>query len=99
MVGFGKKLKQFYRNQELVMEPLVPLKLKSLNYIGHSMHPLFKAGDRLQIVSYGLQEIRVGDVVVFIPFEFTEITRCTTLDPSSREIKTTTSPARTFPSS
>ena len=66
MAGFGKKLKQFYRNQELVMEPLVPLKLKSLNYIGPSMHPLFKAGDRLQIVSYDQRKIREGDVVVFI---------------------------------
>jgi hypothetical protein len=48
------------------MEPLEPLKLKSLNYIGHSMHPLFKAGDRLQIVSYDQRKIHEGDVVVFV---------------------------------
>ena len=48
------------------MGPLEHLKLKSLNYIGHSMHPLFKAGDRLQIVSYEQRKIREGDVVVFI---------------------------------
>jgi hypothetical protein len=48
------------------MGPLEHLKLKSLNYIGHSMHPLFKAGDRLQIVSYEQRKILEGDVVVFI---------------------------------
>jgi len=30
------------------------------------MNPILKSGDRLQIASYGLEEIRVGDVVVFI---------------------------------
>jgi signal peptidase I len=48
------------------MEPLEPLNLKPLNYIGPSMNPIFKAGDRLQIISYDQGKIRAGDVVVFI---------------------------------
>jgi hypothetical protein len=48
------------------MEPLEPLNLKSLNYIGPSMNPIFKPGDRLQIIPYDGQEIRRGDVIVFI---------------------------------
>ena len=43
-----------------------PVRLKTLNYIGPSMNPLLKSGDRLQIVSCDLDKIRVGDVVVFI---------------------------------
>ena len=65
MVGFGKKLKQFCRKQESVMEPLESLNLKPLNYIGPSMNPLLKSGDRLEIVSCNREKIRVGDVVVF----------------------------------
>ena len=38
---------------------------KTLDYIGPSMNPMLKSGDRLQIVSCDLEEIRVGDVVVF----------------------------------
>ena len=47
------------------MEPRNSVDLKPLNYIGPSMNPLFKSGDRLKIISHDLEKIRVGDVVVF----------------------------------
>jgi signal peptidase len=40
---------------------------KSMNYIGTSMSPVLKTGDRLQVNPYNRQEIRRGDVVTFIP--------------------------------
>ena len=43
-----------------------PINLKQVNYIGPSMNPIFKAGDRLHVISYNQEEIRVGDVIVFI---------------------------------
>jgi signal peptidase I len=48
------------------MEQIEPLRPKTINYIGPSMSPLLKPGDRLQIIIYGSQEIRRGDVIVFI---------------------------------
>jgi hypothetical protein len=48
------------------MEQLESQNLKPLNYIGPSMNPIFKPGDRLQIIPYNGQEIRRGDVIVFI---------------------------------
>jgi hypothetical protein len=48
------------------MESRKSASLKTLHYIGPSMNPLFKAGDRLQIISYDQGKIRAGDVVVFI---------------------------------
>ena len=36
-----------------------------MNYIGSSMHPTLKPGDRLDTVPYDRQKIRMGDVVVF----------------------------------
>lgn len=51
------------------MEPqqqIAPTNLESMNYIGPSMNPIFKAGDRLRIISYDLGKIRAGDVVVFV---------------------------------
>ena len=44
-----------------------PPKLKSINYIGPSMNPTLKPGDRLHIIPYDGREIQRGDVVVFIP--------------------------------
>ena len=38
-----------------------------MTYIGPSMNPTLKPGDRLHIISYGEQRIRRGDVIVFIP--------------------------------
>ena len=40
--------------------------LKSMNYIGSSMNPTLKPGDRLDIHSSHWQDIRRGDVIVFI---------------------------------
>ena len=66
MVGFGKKSKQFCRNEKLMTELIQPVSSKRLNYIGPSMNPIFKAGDRLKIISNIHAKIRAGDVVVFI---------------------------------
>lgn len=49
------------------MKQTKPTDLDSMNYIGSSMSPILKAGDILEIVSYKGQEIRSGDVIVFIP--------------------------------
>ena len=49
------------------MQPTEPTKLKSINYIGPSMNPTLKPGDRLHIIPYDGQDIRRGDVVVFVP--------------------------------
>jgi hypothetical protein len=38
-----------------------------MNYIGPSMNPTLKSGDRLCITPYDGQKIRRGDVVVFVP--------------------------------
>jgi hypothetical protein len=43
------------------------MKLESMNYIGPSMNPILKSGDRLQILPCDGEEIRPGDVIVFIP--------------------------------
>jgi hypothetical protein len=43
------------------------IKPMTMNYIGHSMNPTLKSGDRLQIMPYDRKRIRRGDVVVFIP--------------------------------
>ncbi len=40
--------------------------LKSMNYIGSSMNPTLMSGDRLHTVPCDWQEIRRGDVIVFI---------------------------------
>jgi hypothetical protein len=42
-------------------------KAKIMNYIGTSMNPVLKTGDRLRVIPCDRQEIRRGDVVVFIP--------------------------------
>jgi signal peptidase I len=47
------------------MQPTEPTKLKSINYIGPSMNPTLKPGDRLHIIPCDGQKIRRGDVVVF----------------------------------
>jgi signal peptidase len=49
------------------IEEIEPTKLKSINYIGPSMNPTLKTGDRLHITPYDGQTIQRGDVVVFIP--------------------------------
>ena len=62
MVSFGKRLKRFYHRKQMK-----PIELKTMTYIGPSMRPLLKPGDRLQVISYHRQRIRRGDVVVFLP--------------------------------
>jgi signal peptidase I len=39
---------------------------KTINYLGPSMEPTLKPGDRLQIIPYRAEKIRRGDVIVFI---------------------------------
>jgi signal peptidase len=41
-------------------------KLKSMNYIGTSMNPTLKPGDRLDTVPCDREKIRQGDVIVFV---------------------------------
>jgi signal peptidase I len=41
--------------------------LKRIDYIGPSMKPTLKPGDRLRVSPYRSQQIRRGDVVVFVP--------------------------------
>jgi signal peptidase I len=38
----------------------------SINYLGASMNPALKPGDRLQVAPYNGQKLRAGDVIVFI---------------------------------
>jgi hypothetical protein len=49
------------------MEPTEPTRLRSINYIGSSMNPTLRAGDRLKFTHCDGEKIRRGDVVVFIP--------------------------------
>jgi signal peptidase len=49
------------------MESTKPTEQKSMNYIGPSMNPTLKSGDRLQVIPYNGQKIRRGDVVVLTP--------------------------------
>jgi hypothetical protein len=49
------------------MEPTRPIQLRTMTYIGPSMNPTLKAGDRLHIIPYDGKRIRRGDVIVFIP--------------------------------
>ena len=48
------------------MQPKEPINLTILNYTGPSMSPTLRTGDRLNIIPYDGQEIRRGDVIVFI---------------------------------
>ena len=49
------------------MKPIEQPEPKTMNYIGPSMNPILRPGDRLHIVPYDFQEVRGGDVIVFIP--------------------------------
>ncbi len=40
---------------------------RTTNYLGPSMKPILKPGDRLQIIPYSAEKIRRGDVIVLIP--------------------------------
>ena len=39
----------------------------STSYLGSSMHPALKPGDRLQVIPSNGQKVRRGDVVIFVP--------------------------------
>lgn len=43
-----------------------PSEAKTMTYIGSSMNPILRSGDRLEVVPYGKQKIRRGDVIVFV---------------------------------
>ncbi len=43
------------------------MKPRLMTYVGPSMNPCLKSGERLQVIHYDDQKIRRGDVVVFIP--------------------------------
>lgn len=43
-----------------------PSELKTMTYLGPSMNPTLKSGDRLYITPYDKQKIRRGDVIVFL---------------------------------
>jgi len=49
------------------MKQIKPIEPESITYAGPSMNPILRAGDRLQIIPSGQEEIRRGDVIVFIP--------------------------------
>ena len=50
-----------------IIERMKASELKSMNYIGSSMNPTLKPGVRLNVRAYHGQEVRRGDVIVFIP--------------------------------
>jgi len=49
------------------MEPSQVTKQEPMTYIGPSMNPTLKPGDRLEVIFCGGQIIRRGDVIAFIP--------------------------------
>ncbi len=50
-------------------ETAEPIDQRSMNYVGPSMNPTLRSGDRLNIIPYNGKKIRRGDVVVCIPPE------------------------------
>jgi len=48
-------------------QPQEPTNIEPMNYFGPSMIPSLRPGDELEIVAYDQQQIRRGDVIVFIP--------------------------------
>ena len=48
------------------MEPIEP---QTVHYIGPSMNPTLRSGDRLEVIPYNGEKIRRGDVVVCVPLE------------------------------
>ena len=48
------------------MEPIEP---QTVNYIGRSMNPTLRSGDRLEVIPYNGAKVRRGDVVVCVPPE------------------------------
>ncbi len=48
-------------------QPQESTNIEPMNYFGPSMIPSLRPGDELEIVAYDQQQIRKGDVIVFIP--------------------------------
>ena len=71
MEDFGKRLKRSYERRLIESMQLAKTTEKanpnSMNYLGSSMNPALKPGDWLQVAPYNGQELRAGDVIVFIP--------------------------------
>jgi len=70
-VIFGEKWKRFCKTQ--LIESMEPTKTiekanpNSVSYMGSSMSPTLKPGDRLQVVPCNGQKVRKGDVIIFAP--------------------------------
>jgi signal peptidase len=50
-----------------LQEQVESMKPRLLTYVGPSMNPYLKPGERIQVIQYDGEEVRRGDVVVFIP--------------------------------
>jgi len=50
-----------------IMKATKPSEARTVNYIGPSMNPILKSGDRLRIIPYSGKEVGRGDVIVFLP--------------------------------
>ena len=49
------------------MKATEPTETRTVNYIGPSMNPILKSGDRLRIIPYNGKEVGRGDVIAFLP--------------------------------
>jgi len=50
-----------------IMKATKPSEARTVNYIGPSMNPILKSGDRLRIIPYNGKEVGRGDVIAFLP--------------------------------
>ena len=50
-----------------IMKATKPSEARTVNYIGPSMNPILKSGDRLRIIPYSGKEVGRGDVIAFLP--------------------------------
>jgi hypothetical protein len=50
-----------------IMKESKPSESRTVNYVGPSMNPILKSGDRLRIIPYNGKEVGRGDVVAFLP--------------------------------
>jgi len=50
-----------------IMKATEPSEARTVNYIGPSMNPILKSGDRLSIIPYNGKEVGRGDVIAFLP--------------------------------
>ena len=50
-----------------IMKATEPSEARTVSYIGPSMNPILKSGDRLRIIPYNGKEVGRGDVIAFLP--------------------------------